>query len=211
MGANNSSIYIDKIIQRLNKSDLSDTNMRDIILVFPASVNGKSVKALKRPKTRDSVRRVFLPNSVAGLLLRHKAAQDEQKAFLGSEYNDYGLVIAQSNGNPIEVKDMSKRFASFVNKSGLRKVDFYSLRHASVTAKLRATHDVKAVQGDTGHVTADMIHNVYAGILDEDRINTAVAMEDRVFSKVAPPAPSASDGAVHSGLHQAGRLYVPDN
>jgi len=61
------------------------------------------------------------------------------------------------------------------------------LRHASATAKLRATHDVKAVQGDTGHATADMLQNVYAGILDEDRKNTTIKMEEAVFSKLEYP------------------------
>jgi integrase len=71
-------------------------------------------------------------------------------------------VIAQDNDSPYDVKDLSKRFKRFIRKNGLREVDFYSLRHASVTAKLRATHDVKAVQGDTGHSIADMLQNVYS-------------------------------------------------
>jgi len=210
---NSSSIYVDKTIQRIKKSSLEDTKMRDIILVFPQEkMNGTTVRVLKKPKTKKSIRKVFLPQSVAELLLLHKSRQDEQKAFLGTGYNDYNLVIAQPDGSPIEVKDLSKRFINFTKKHNLREVDFYSLKHSSITAKLRATHDVKAVQGDTGHATADMIHNVYAQTLDEDRINTAAIMEELVFSKVgASGSKNTAAVADHERLCAPGRLYDPSS
>lgn len=47
---------------------------------------------------------------------------------------------------------------------------FHSLRHSSTTYKLKLNHgDIKATQGDTGHAQAQMVTEVYAHILDEER------------------------------------------
>ena len=44
---------------------------------------------------------------------------------------------------------------------------FHSLRHTSVTYKLKLSGgDIKAVQGDSGHAQADMVMEVY-GTVDE--------------------------------------------
>ena len=44
---------------------------------------------LKIPKTESSVRKVFLPRSVAEMLQKWKLKQLNTKAILGEEYNDY--------------------------------------------------------------------------------------------------------------------------
>lgn len=86
---------------------------------------------------------------------------------------------------------MLKRFKLLVEKHGLRQVDPYSLRHSGATAKLRASHDIKAVQGDMGHSSTDMLLNVYADIVDEERQKLATYMEDKLFSN---PKEQEKDG-----------------
>ena len=57
-----------------------------------------------------------------------------------------------------------------IKKEGLPDVVFHSLRHTSVTYKLKLNGgDIKAVHGDSGHAQADMVTEVYGHILDEDR------------------------------------------
>lgn len=175
------SIRVEKTLRRLYKDDIAATNSRDILFTFPSIVGGQSVMVLKLPKTDTSVRTIYLPSTVSAMLDAHRCTQDTQKAFLGDDYHDYGLVFAQPNGNPYDVKDMAKRFKLFCAAHNLRTVDLYSLRHAGSTAKLRATGNLKAVQGDMGHASAEMLTKVYTTIVDEDRRNTAVLMEGRMF------------------------------
>ena len=60
---------------------------------------------------------------------------------------------------------------------------FHSLRHSSTTYKLKLNHgDLKATQGDTGHVQIDMITSVYAHILDEDRKINAQKFESAFYA-----------------------------
>lgn len=60
---------------------------------------------------------------------------------------------------------------------------FHSLRHSSTTYKLKLNHgDLKATQGDTGHAQIDMITDIYAHILDEDRKVNAQKFEAAFYS-----------------------------
>lgn len=83
-----------------------------------------------------------------------------------------------------------------------QKVVFHSLRHSSATYKLKLNHgDLKATQGDTGHAQAQMLTEIYAHILDEDRKVNAQKFEAAFYSNPdlrgvrAPetPAPAAFD------------------
>lgn len=179
-------LRVEKTVRRLYRDAIKDTGARDIIRIFPAVSGGKkTVMVLKGPKTGASVRTVYIPDYVAHELKEYKEVQDQQKEFLGSDYHDYGLVIAQDNGAPYDVKDIAKQFKRFIKREGLREVDFYSLRHAGATAKLRVSHNIKAVQGDMGHASPEMLTKVYATIVDEDRKENAVLIQNRVFEELA--------------------------
>ena len=142
-----------------------------------------TVIVLKTPKTESSVRKVWMPKTVAYILREWKASQDKQKEFLGSEYLDYNLVVALANGRPCEDRIILKSFEKLREKAGLPKVVFHSLRHSSTTYKLKLNHgDLKATQGDTGHAQIDMITSVYAHILDEDRKINAQKFESAFYA-----------------------------
>ena len=71
-----------------------------------------------------------------------------------------------------------------IDELGLPDVVFHSLRHTSVTYKLKLSGgDIKAVQGDSDHAQADMVTEVYGHILDEDRRKNAELMENAFYNK----------------------------
>ena len=111
---------------------------------------------MKTPKTESSARRVFIPRSVAQYLIELKQEQDEIKAALGNEYHDYNLVMATTFGLPIGDGYLRNKMQDIIDELGLPDVVFHSLRHTSVTYKLKLSGgDIKAVQGDSGHAQAD--------------------------------------------------------
>lgn len=175
-------VFVTKEIARLYKDDLKNTKT-DVYYTFPSSKpQSKTVLVLKRPKTEQSVRKVYLPKSLALALLEHREQQAAHINALGKEYHDYNLVFAQPNGLPYSGKILSSRFKNLLRDIGMREVDYYSLRHSGATAKLRNTHNIKSVQADMGHSTAKMLMDVYAGIIDEDRVINARVMEEILFS-----------------------------
>lgn len=162
---------------------------------MPLMPNTSTRLILKKPKTDSSVRKIWLPKTVAYILRQWKNSQDELKDFLGSEYQDFNLVTALPNGRPCEERVMLSAFNKLREKAGLPQVVFHSLRHSSTTYKLKLNHgDLKATQGDTGHAEIDMITKVYAHILDEDRKVNAQKFESAFYTltnpdlrKIAPP------------------------
>ena len=71
-----------------------------------------------------------------------------------------------------------------IDEQGLPDVVFHSLRHTSVTYKLKLSGgDIKAFQGDSGHAQADMVTEVYGHIIDEDRRKNAQRMEDAFYNR----------------------------
>ena len=139
---------------------------------------------LKTPKTESSVRKIYIPRSAAEMVQKTKAEQEEMKKVLGSEYHNYDLVMATTYGMPIGEGAIRKRFSKLIHDHNLPEVVFHSLRHTSVTYKLKLNGgDIKAVQGDSGHSQVNMVTDVYSHILDEDRKKNAALFEDAFYGK----------------------------
>ena len=107
------------------------------------------------------------------------------------------MVLQKSGNNGAELADCrlgptglgSGKFHPVHERPGFQpfrgpKVVFHSLRHSSTTYKLKLNNgDLKATQGDTGHAQIDMITNVYAHILDEDRKIGAQKFESAFYAR----------------------------
>ena len=69
---------------------------------------------------------------------------------------------------------------------------FHGLRHSSATYQLMISGgDVKAVQGTTGHATADMLVNTYAHIQQSSRVEPGKKFEEGFYAKSESPNPQA--------------------
>ena len=134
---NRAYLFINKESQRVSKAALKELDAKDVLLVFPEkSKKNKTVRVLKTPKTESSVRKVFLPKSVAKMLIEWKEKQDETKEILGDEYMDYNLVMASTFGLPLGDGAIRKPLNQLIKEHNLPPVVFHSLRHSSVTYKL---------------------------------------------------------------------------
>lgn len=128
------------------------------------------------------------------MLIEWKRQQDETMDYLGEDYNDYNLVLAGPNGNPTEGATLRDDFNKLIEENDLPRVVFHSLRHSSITYKLKLNGgDIKAVQGDSGHAQTSMVTDVYSHILDDDRRHNAELFETAFYSgKRAEPDAMAS-------------------
>ncbi len=179
-------LKVEKELTRVKESTLNVLGDGEIIKVFPRTMyleDASTLIVLKTPKTESSVRKVWMPRTVAYILREWKASQERQKEFLGDEYIDHNLVIALPNGRPCEQKVITNAFQRLKRDAALPNVVFHSLRHSSTTYKLKLNHgDLKATQGDTGHAQVDMITKIYAHILDEDRKVNAQKFEAAFYA-----------------------------
>lgn len=180
IAADNAYGYIDKELTRASKRAIETLGEKDIYYIFtPLMPNTSTRIILKKPKTDSSIRKVWLPKTLAYILREWKKSQDELKGFLGDEYQDFDLVVALPNGRPCEDRIILKEFAKLREDAGLPKVVFHSLRHSSTTYKLKLNHgDLKATQGDTGHAEIDMITSIY--VEDKGIKTVIIASEDNI-------------------------------
>lgn len=185
------SIYIDKELQRVNREVLEKLDNKDVIFTFPrTSVSGNTVLVLKSPKTKTSKRRVYLPRTVAIMVQERIKEIEEIKELLGDEYHDYNLLFASASGRPMEGQVINRALSKLIKDHNLPPVVFHSIRHASITYKLKWTEgDIKSVQGDSGHARADMVADVYSHILDEDRAINAQRFDEKFYGN-----PAAKEG-----------------
>lgn len=179
---NEGYVFIDRQIQRIKEEYIDQIGNKKILYCFPKQVeDSTSILALIKPKTESSIRKVYMRSAVKCRIEEQLARIERNKRNFGNEYHDHGLLVCFANGDPIEPNKLSRNFRKFVRSTELPQVDFHSLRHSSITYKLKATKgNLKAVQGDAGHAQLRLISEVYSHILDEDRKDNATLLENLI-------------------------------
>ncbi len=202
MSTKKTSVYVNKELQRCNRDVLEKLEEKDVLFKFPSAIASTHTRlVLKKPKTKTSVRRIYLPQTVAEMLIERKSCIDNMKELFGDEYTDYNLVFCSSNGRPIEGHTISKSFSKLIEENDLPKVVFHSLRHSSITYKLKLNGgDIKSVQGDSGHAQMKMVADVYSHIIDEDRVLNAQRFEDTFYHPKEESTNSSLAGASSAGI-----------
>ena len=182
-----SKIHIKQTLQRVKKSTLEKLKPADIYYLFPEQFEkSKSVLVLKAPKSEKSVRTIKISEPLKEELRKRKTIIEKQREYHGCDYQDHDLVFCLEDGRPIEGAKMTKRFREWQQEMdlGVKYSTFHGLRHSSVTSKLRASNgDIKSVQADSGHASADMILNVYGHIQEEDRKDMSAAFESAFYGQ----------------------------
>lgn len=204
----NAFLFVNKELQRVNKDALEKLDEKGVMYKFPAVfARNSTVLVLKEPKTKTSIRKVFIPKTVAEMLKKRLAELEEYKEIFGDEYIDYNLVFCSPNGRPMEGQIINRALGKLIKENGLPPVVFHSLRHSSITYKLKLNGgDMKSVQGDSGHAQVKMVADVYSHILDDDRRINAQRFEDTFYrhkeeapepdkKKTPPPQPQPTVNA----------------
>ena len=71
--------------------------------------------------------------------------------------------------------------------------------------------DVKAVQGTTGHATADMLVNTYAHIQQSSRVELGRKFEEGFYAKQEGPSPQAVPAAGEPTISMTALLELLKN
>ena len=173
----NGTISISKTLKRVRRDAVDALNGKDILHQFPAAFDeGWTVTVLKRPKTKSSIRTVYLPDYVLGVL------QEWKETLKPVKRNQPDLILRYSNGRPLSEETLPRLLEKQLLQQGLPVVTFHSLRHSSISYKLVLTGgNIKAVQGDSGHAQAEMITERYGHIIDTCRKQCAQDFEEEFY------------------------------
>ena len=108
------------------------------------------------------------------------------------EYKQLNVDFSE-NGLAVEPVLIRKKFLKWQDAHPeFPRIVFHGLRHSSATYQLIISGgDVKAVQGTTGHATADMLVNTYAHIQQSSRVELGKKFEEGFYAKQENPSQQA--------------------
>ena len=189
-------------------------DVRCIIKVFPDKLERSTTSLiLKSTKTESSCRTIFMTSALKEELKKwlNQLAADERKD--PTRYHDSGMLFRLPNGLAIEPVLIRKKFLKWQDAHPeFPRIVFHGLRHSSATYQLMISGgDVKAVQGTTGHATADMLVNTYAHIQQSSRVELGKKFEEGFYAKQESPSPQAVNAAGEPTISMTALLELLKN
>ena len=136
----------------------------------------------KAPKSKAGLRTITVGDKVICELKKAQRKYYENKLAMGKGFTDSGLVVCKENGEGYYPDAITKKWARFVKKNGLKKICFHSLRHSCATAMIEAGVDPKTVQQRLGHADITVTMNIYAHCTKTMDTKAAEVIDDVVFS-----------------------------
>ena len=138
---------------------------------------------ISKPKTKSSIRTVYVDDFVLDLLKKQKENQ-ERRLKRNQEENQPGYVFlgkVLKNGEavPITASMPHRWLTDFCKKHGLRHITFHSLRHMAATYALGYGAPLTAVQSMLGH-TDIATTAIYLHTLDAQKREAANVMSKQL-------------------------------
>ena len=127
---------------------------------------------LKGPKTEDSHRKQYLTTPLLDELRGRLARIEENKAFFREEYRDYGLLICQTDGRPVDPKNLEKSFKEHQKRIGIpenERIDFQGLRKSGQMHKVRLSQNNYQLVAENAGQSPEVLMNHYNEALDYEK------------------------------------------
>ena len=136
-----------------------------------------------------------------------------EEALDPARYRNSGMLLRLPNGLAVEPVLIRKKFLKWQDAHPeFPRIVFHGLRHSSATYQLMISGgDIKAVQGTTGHASADMLVNTYAHIQQSSRVELGRKFEEGFYAKQESPSPQAVPAAGEPTISMTALLELLKN
>lgn len=208
---------MNKELKRCQKDSLNALAHRGVIFTFPEwkQTDSTTSLVLKSPKTESSVRKVYLPKTVALALREVKSSQDALKLLISDECADYDLVIAHEDGRPYEERQIAALLRKLITEYDLRPMVFHSLRHCSASLKLQiGGGNIKAAEQEGYPGAEQETVKITVSIRDATRtvtssVNDTIIQNLEKHGIVVPTSCRSGECGFCHSLLKSGKVYVP--
>jgi hypothetical protein len=113
---------------------------------------------------------------------------ESNKDFFGKEYQDYGLLICQPDGYPLDPKSLCPIFKKAQRELKIEnQIDFQGLRKSEQMHKVRLTkNDYQLVAENSGQ-SPEVLMNNYNEVLDSEKRQLAMMVENSFYPLAEQP------------------------
>jgi len=150
---------------------------------------GKQGFVISEPKTMKSRRNIHLTALALEALRQHRIRQNEARLAAGAAWNDQGWIFCNSVGRPIEAGNLLRRsFWPLLEKAGLPRMPFHSLRHSTASLLLSLGIHPKIVQEILGHSSISMTLDIYSHVMPVMHADAAKQLNTLLTTQENPVA-----------------------
>ncbi|MDR1473542.1 MAG: site-specific integrase [Lactobacillales bacterium] len=133
----------------------------------------------------DTFRKITPARAVMEVLVKQRKLQNEQHLKCGTIWNNKdNLVFTNELGEHLAHFTVWKHFKKIVRKLGIGHIRFHDMRHSYAVISLQSGDDVKTVQENLGHHTAAFTLDVYGGVTERMKEQSAKRMDNFINSLV---------------------------
>lgn len=181
------SFWVTRQIQRVSDAALAQIPQEEIFRVFPKQVpTSRSSLILKTPKTEGSKRKQYVPAPLMKEIAERLAEIEEQKNFFQEEYHDYGLLLCQADGRPIDPKTFDKWFKEKQTACGIApedQIEFQGLRKSGQMHKVRLSQNNYQLVAESAGQSPEVLMSNYNEALDSEKRALSHMVEDSFYSE----------------------------
>jgi len=141
---------------------------------------------LKGPNPENSFRKQYLTTPLLNEIRKRIEEIERYKAVFGDEYRDYGLLLCQPDGRPIDPKSLNARFKDRQRETGIEvQIEFQGLRKSGQMHKVRLTQNNYQLVAESSGQSPEVLMSNYNDVLDAEKRALSVLVENIFYPKEA--------------------------
>lgn len=143
---------------------------------------------LQEPKTKSSIRKLVITDTLFESFERHKMMQSVRHMKAGPEWRESGMVFTTSIGTAVSQANNLKRYKKWIAANNLRYIRVHDLRHTFGTLALENGVPLEQVSQVMGHADIGITKKIYAPDVRGFNEKAILAMEMALNPEVTVPS-----------------------
>lgn len=121
----------------------------------------------RKPKTKNSIRRIKAPQIVINEMIKRKELIDKNREVYKDDYEEHNYISCQSNGSPHCLTGLNECIKKICLKLSYPHITVHGLRHMCATILLEQGATLAKIAAYLGHTSIHTTFEYYCEVMDE--------------------------------------------